>query len=288
MLAADKSSVFLSYAETAVAAEEFLKLTRTWRTASASMGPPVITKKQHAVLLKRRDAAVIVDFLAPLLEELCVTKSDDDGDDDDDEDPCPIVLVNSEKHQWLHAHAGLSGSSRDVSPSLWLTWKPFVLFKSPVDAALPVGVPGGAALQVLGCVAAVFDAKDRGVELDRPEVGKLLACLSCVDQEPCRGMLFNGDDFVLCTQLNGAVAERTDGKLTEKGSVAAIRDFFARIEPPPLVTTLRRVLRALDTTTVHVDGRCYLGSGAHGTIGSPTRTQGRPPAARRSLPLLSR
>jgi len=265
LAAMEKKHVFLSYSKDAEEAEEFLGFAGTWLDVrSGQTGNPAITKKESAALRKCSKGSDIVKALTPRLEELCVTN-------DDPDDPCPMVLVNSEDCPWLRTDAGLPGTRLDsirhvFKPDLWLTWKPFVLYKSPEDALLPIGVLGGVALQSLGCVAAVFAARDRDVALTRPQVGKLLADLACVSGAPCLGMLFNDNDYVLCAHFLGAVAKRVDGLFTAKGSEHIIRDFFKTIKPPLLVKALSLVLQSLKLKTVHVNGRCYLGSGAHGHV----------------------
>jgi tRNA A-37 threonylcarbamoyl transferase component Bud32 len=258
-VAMTETVVHHSYASNAKGVEKALTELGRWeKIAEASSGQAVVASKLLASKLAVcRNEAAIVNALTQRLESLCV--SNDPGD------PCPMVLVNSENYAWLRPEPSQPSSNLDFKPDLWLTWKPFVLYKTADDARFPQGVLAGAALQHLGCIAGFLEAKD--VPLRAPEFGKLVTYHSCVGKHAsCHGMLFNAEAFFLYATTGGYPIKRIDGTLKQKGSARVVSDFFASVKEPSLLQALRLLLQVLETRPVHVAGQCYLGSGAHGHV----------------------
>jgi len=260
---------FLAFASSGEIIERVLRhISGGWTTVDRGLvGEAVITPAQQARLSRCTSEAEIAACVTPSLQQLCIANNDAD-------DLCPMVLVNGKRYRWLQVDADGGRGDYDLNPHLWASWKPFVHF---TDDACTQGILGGAALQQTGGIAGFAEAA--GVPVTSEAFGKLVAYHACVGTATCHGMLFNKDAFVLLLTVGGHPVKRIDGKLTQAGSAKVIRDFFKGVEAPPLVQALRLLLAKLKTSCLHVDGRCYLGSGAHGHVFTVAGPAGAAPRA---------
>jgi hypothetical protein len=184
-------------------------------------------------------------------------------------DPFRLVLVNSERVPWLFQPSSPARIDLRQKPDLFLSWAPFVEYR---DGDETLGGLGGYRLQQLGCVAALFEAKRGG--LTESHFGELCGYHACIPHGACRGMLFGPAAFQLYMTVNAHPYSLIRGRWDTPGAEEAIRSFFAGVQEPSLLLLLRALARLLRVQPAHVDGRCYLGSGAAGhvfTVGDPRR-----------------
>jgi tRNA A-37 threonylcarbamoyl transferase component Bud32 len=147
-----------------------------------------------------------------------------------------------------------------LKPDLFLSWLPFVELSGEVHCA---GVLGSYALQQAGCVRGLFEAKRR--DLSDGDFGELCAYNQCIDGICC-GMVFDSTQFWLYKSSSGFPVSLLKSRWTHPGSEQEIRSFFSSIEEPPLLILLRALLEKHGVGLCHVNGRCYLGSGASGHV----------------------
>jgi hypothetical protein len=230
-------------------------------------GDSVLTAEQQSALLivaEQMKEAGVVRFITPYLRRLCLPPLADEAE------ACPPVLVNSEHLQWLVPPTAEQRRDLRLKPDLFQSWLPFVEFRG--DGNLE-GVLGGYALQQAGCVAELFEAKrDR---LPEAAFGELCGYHSCI-KGPCHGMLFDAQSFQLYQSSSGHPVRLVKSTWTSEGSQELVRSFFSGVHEPPLLVLLRELLKSLDLRLCHINGRCYLGSGAYGhvfTVGTQDRAQ---------------
>lgn len=232
---------------------------------SDAVGEAVLTGEQQRELLAIRDSeneTGVIKYLTPYLVKLRAPGAGADTD------PCPSVLVNSENKPWLE-HPSSSGVVKlRQKPDLFRSWEPFVAYsdgtgKQGSGPEYRFGVLAGGALQQAGCVAELYEAKQHA--LTESYFGELCGYHQSV-KGPCYGMLFNATDFWLYESCYGHPVGLLKGAWTAPGSAGYIRDFFSRVEEPPLLQLLRRLLTRLKVTLCPIERRSYLGSGAYGHV----------------------
>ena len=221
------------------------------------VGDPVLTEEQHDELLEvaeREEEAGVVRFLTPYLRRLCLLPLADEAE------PCPPVLLNSERLQWLVPPAAVQRRDLRLKPDLFQSWLPFVEFRGEGEGA---GVLGGYVLHHAGCVGELFEAKRCG--LPESAFGELCGYHLCI-KGLCHGMLFDATSFQLFKSSSGYPVSLVKSSWTSPGSAELLRAFFSGVSEPPLLVLLRALLKALGVRPFHVGGRCYLGSGAYGHV----------------------
>ena len=185
-------------------------------------------------------------------------------------DPCPLVLVNSERRQWLDSRrAAPRQPAHRLKPGLFMTWAPCWRGTARGGAAGNEGVLASRALQCDGCVREVYETKLGEGDLTMEDFGQL-ADYHALLPGLCRGMLFNARHFWLYESHDGHPLRLVKAALDARGSLARLRCFFddpARPLPdPPLIRTLRALMRALGVVPCERAPRAgsFLGAGASG------------------------
>jgi hypothetical protein len=262
---------------------DVLQATNRIRDLSGGEGPAVLSATQSVDLRSKRTEFAVVQALAPHLVRLLLPDARAD-------DPCPLVLVNSKRLPWLVQAGTPARSMPRTKPDLFVSWRPLVtlraggadqILREPDDRYV-FGTLGGYALQKLGCVAVMLEAKKDSV--DTEAFGELGGYHSCIPGG-CDGMVFGSSSFWMYRSLDGHPVSLEKGSWTAEGSADAIKAFFSRSHAPPrLVLVLRELLTRLNARCIHVpvaaappkpaEQRCYLGSGSSGhvfAVGPPER-----------------
>ena len=273
VLAAQRMALMpTSPAQLAHVSLEALRAKGNVTVASPTVGLPVLTDDQQAALLevsKRDGEAGVVKFLTPVLARLRLVAGAGGGGGGD-ADPCHPALVNSEHFPWLAPPSAAARADLRFKPDLFFSWLPFVelrvgtLKQGKAEDDFLFGALAGPVLQQERCAPELFEAK-RG-RLSDSDFGELVAYNRCVPGR-CRGLLFGAEEFWAYESVHGLPVQLTKDKWAAGGSEGRLRAFFAASSAePPLVALLRRLLRDLGAAPLHVDGRCYLGSGAFGHV----------------------
>jgi hypothetical protein len=232
-----------------------LKRLRRIVKAEGGEGDPVLTHDQLEVLKACPREKDVVEFLTPFLDKLCVSAGGDS---------CPAILVNSEELEWL----AQPGTHVKFKPDLFLSWTPFVTFHKLVGkgvvarAGSHFGRLGGAALQYIGCVGGLCEAKRENFKVTH--FGELCRYHACLKDAVCLGMVFDNTKFWLYESAGRNPSELIQAVWGQPGAGKSVSDFFSRVQEPQLLVLLRALLRDLDVEPVHINGVCYLGSGAYG------------------------
>ena len=187
-------------------------------------------------------------------------------------DPCPLVMVNSERSRWLDSlyDPPLPDAQRK-KPDAFVTWSPCLTERSRSGAAAAAdafrcGVLSSRVLQKDGCVREFYQAKRGEGELTT-DFGQLVDYHSLVPRS-CRGMVFNARAFWLYESYGGHPQRLIQAEWAAAGSKALIRDFFT-VPPlplPPLIAVLQPLMRQLgvEPCSSPIGGSSFLGAGRLG------------------------
>jgi len=242
-------------------------------------GAPVLSLAEQETLARIAAAGKetgLIRHLTPFLAQLCLPTTAADASCSS----CRRVLVNSERLQWLVHPSVPAHPDLEQKPDLFVSWHPFVEYRHTDAEPLPAGeddvylhglVPHYS-LQQAGCAVGLFEAKR--YEITDKDFGELCAYHQGIEEGTCWGMVFGATSFWLYKSFAGLPVSLVRSKWTWPGSAGAIRDHFAEVPEPPLLTLLRRVLIALGVSVCHLEGatsgrsyrRSFLGSGAVGYV----------------------
>ena len=241
---------------------EMLETIGTVSKLEPGEGPSILTLQQQADLSSLAEGdnaeAAIVRYIAPHLLALRQLVSSDA----DAADPAPLTLVNSEVYVWL-VHPAVQGvASQRLKPDLFLTWTPFVEVRVE-DKSLPRGVLASPALQKVGCVAELYEAKSKA--LGTEAFGKQCLYHQCIPGL-FKSALFNQEECWLLETMHSHPVRLLKMQWTTPGSVRELQRFMGTPVEPPLLKLLRRVLDQQQLATLSIAGRCHLGSGASGHV----------------------
>jgi len=232
-------------------------------------GPSILTLQQQAELtdlaaVGGAPEATIVRYMAPHLRALRQPGAGEASA----ADPAPLVMVNSEAYVWL-VHPAVQGvSSQRLKPDLFLTWAPFVDVREEVEG-FPHGALASPALQKVGCVAELYEAKSKA--LGSEAFGKQCLYHQCIPGQ-FKSALFNQEQCWLLETMHSHPIRLLKMDWTTPGSVQELQRFMGAPAAPPLLQLLRRVLAHQQLATLSLAGRCHLGSGASGHVFAVHRT----------------
>jgi hypothetical protein len=239
------------------------------RVLEPGEGPPVLTAQQQAELAALAAEgggaeAAIVRYMAPLLRELRQLGAGEA----DAADSAPLAMVNSEAFIWL-VHPAVQGvASQRLKPDLFLTWAPFVDVRDE-GQGFPRGVLASPALQKVGCVAELYEAKSKA--LGSEAFGKQCLYHQCISGR-FKSALFNQEQCWLLETMHSHPVRLLKMHWTTPGSARELQRFMGAPAAPPLLQLLRRVLAHQQLATLSLAGRCHLGSGASGHVFAVRRT----------------
>ena len=248
---------------------ETLELLGNVRVLEPCEGPSILTLQQQAELtalaaVGGAPEAAIVRYMAPHLRALRQPGAGEAGA----ADPAPLAMVNSEAYVWL-VHPAVQGvASQRLKPDLFLTWAPFVDVRDE-GQGFPRGVLASPALQKVGCVAELYEAKSKA--LGSEAFGKQCLYHQCIPGQ-FKSALFNQEQCWLLETMHGHPVRLLKMDWTTPGSVRELQRFMGAPAAPPLLQLLRRVLAHQQLATLSLTGRCHLGSGASGHVFAVHRT----------------
>ena len=248
---------------------ETLKLLGNVRVLEPGEGPSILTLEQQAELAAlaakgSTPEASIVSYMAPRLRALRQPGAGEAGA----ADPVPLAMVNSEAYVWL-VHPAVQGvASQRLKPDLFLTWAPFVDVRGE-GQDFPRGVLASPALQKVGCVAELYEAKSKA--LGTEAFGKQCLYHQCIPGQ-FKSALFNQEQCWLLETIHSHPVRLLKMDWTTPGSVRELQRFMGAPTAPPLLQLLRRVLAQQQLATLSLAGRCHLGSGASGHVFAVHRT----------------
>jgi len=234
-----------------------------------SEGPSILTshQKDELAALMTEDGNpedTIVRYIAPLLLALRLPGASEAGA----ADPTPLAIVSSESHAWL-VHPSVKGvSNQRLKPDLFLTWAPFVDVRNN-GQGFPRGLLASPALQKVGCVAEVYEAKSKA--LTKETFGQQCLYNQCFPGK-FKSALFNHEQCWLLETMHSHPVRLLKLDWTTPGSARALQNFMGVPVEPPLLQLLRRVLVHQQLATLSIAGRCHLGSGASGHVFAVNRT----------------
>ena len=206
--------------------------------ASAAESAPVATPDDLGRLLACASERDLVAAISPLLR--AARGLDGAGVA---ADPCPLVLVNSERTPWLDALPAPLPADQLKRPDLFSTWAPFWSGRQDPERGA-VGRLAARALQLDGCVHEFYEAKRGDGELTPADFGQLVDYHSRV-RGAVRGVLFNARVFWLYESMRASPISLIKSEWGARGSRAALRAFFDAASEPPLVPLLRSVCGTL-------------------------------------------
>ena len=248
---------------------ETLELLGNVRVLQPCEGPSILTVQQQAELaalaaVGGAPEAAIVHYMAPLLRALRQQGAGEAGA----ADPAPLAMVNSEAYVWL-VHPAVQGvASQRLKPDLFLTWAPFVDVRDE-GQGIPRGVLASPALQKVGCVAELYEAKSQA--LGSEAFGKQCLYHQCIPGQ-FKSALFNQEQCWLLETMHSHPVRLLKMNWTTPGSAGELQHFMGVPAAPPLLQLLRRVLAHHELATLSLAGRCHLGSGASGHVFAVRRT----------------
>ena len=232
-------------------------------------GPSILTLQQQADLtalaaVGGAPEAAIVRYMTPHLRALRQPGAGEAGA----ADPAPLAMVNSEAYVWL-VHPAVQGvASQRLKPDLFLTWAPFVDVRDE-GQGFPRGVLASPALQKVGCVAELYEAKS--MALASEAFGKQCLYHQCIPGQ-FKSALFNQKQCWLLETMHSHPVRLLKMEWTTPGSARELQRFMGAPAAPPLLQLLRRVLAHHQLATLSLAGRCHLGSGASGHVFAVHRT----------------
>jgi hypothetical protein len=232
-------------------------------------GPSILTLQQQAELtalaaVGGAPEAAIVRYMTPHLRALRQPGAGEAGA----ADPAPLAMVNSEAYVWL-VHPAVQGvASQRLKPDLFLTWAPFVDVRDE-GQGFPRGVLASPALQKVGCVAELYEAKS--MALGSEAFGKQCLYHQCIPGQ-FKSALFNQKQCWLLETMHSHPVRLLKMEWTTPGSARELQRFMGAPAAPPLLQLLRRVLAHHQLATLSLAGRCHLGSGASGHVFAVHRT----------------
>jgi hypothetical protein len=240
------------------------------RVLEACAGPPILTLQQQAELtalaaVGGAPEAAIVRYMAPHLRALRQPGAGAAGA----ADPAPLAMVKSEAYDWLLVHPAVQDlASQFLKPALFLTWAPFADVRDEC-LGLPRGVLASPALQRVGCLAELYEAKSQALGLEA--FGKQCLYHQCVPGQ-FKSALFNQKQCWLLETMHGYPVRLLKMDWTTPGSVRELQRFMGVPAALPLLQLLRRVLAHQHLATLSLAGRCHLGSGASWHVFAVHRT----------------
>ena len=242
---------------------EVLELLGNVRVLEPGEGPSILTCQQQTeltALAKESGApeAAIVHYMTTHLRKLRLPGAGEA----DAEDPVPLAMVNSESYVWL-VHPAVEGvANQRLKPDLFLTWAPFVDVRDE-GQGFPRGVLASPSLQKVGCVAELYEAKNKA--LGTEAFGKQCLYHQCILGQ-FKSALFNQEQCWLLETMHCYPVRLLKMHWTTPGSVRELQRFMGAPAAPPLLQLLRRVLAQQKLATLSLAGRCHLGSGASGHV----------------------
>ena len=242
------------------------------RVLDPSEGLSILTLEQQAELAALAAEggtaeAAIVRYMAPHLRALRQSGAGEAGA----ADLTPLAMVNSEVYVWL-VHPAVQGVAiHRLKPDLFLTWAPFVDVREEGQGpdSIPRGVLASSALQKVGCVAELYEAKSK--TLGSEAFGKQCLYHQCIPGH-FKSALFNQEQCWLLETMHSHPVRLLKMHWTTPGSVRELQRFMGVPTAPPLLQLLRRVLAHHQLVTLSIVGRCHLGSGASGHVFAVHRT----------------
>ena len=231
--------------------------------ASAAECAPIASAADLERLGPWRDKKQFVAAIAPLLRAAR-------GLEASAADPCPRILVNSERTPWLDSLRAPLRADQLKRPDLFTTWAPFVSGRLAADGSAEGGL-AARALQLDGCVCEFYEAKLGSGNLTPTDFGQLMDYHSRV-RGMVRGMLFNERYFWLYESLRERPMELTKGELCAPGSQALLRRFFNAGREPKLVLLLRHLLLTLRMAPLSLDTASLAAGGGGGGSDASKRT----------------
>lgn len=125
------------------------------------------------------------------------------------------------------------------------------------------GKLGSYKMQYRRYVVGILEAKHNGIDV--LDFGELFDYHAWAGGE-CWGMLFDYKQFWLYESMHGHPYKLIKGTWVAGGSKKAIADFFSKLPEPRLLTVMRKLLKDLNANIIHLDGKCWSGSGGFGYV----------------------
>lgn len=229
----------------------------------ASADAPAIPAAVLEQMSVCKDEAELVKVVTPILRDLFGLGA---AEKEEENDPFSLVLLNSEKVRWLDDLVNSMHLSQRRKPDIYMTWAPFT---KPL-ATCGASALADRALQLDGCVPAVFEGKEGTGAITEANFGQLVDYHTSLPGE-CRGMVFNARAVWLYASKSGSPLRLVKAEWGAPGSLELIRDFFmpAKALPePPLLVLMRRLALSLDVVPCEAvtKGGSFLGAGGSGRV----------------------